>query len=529
MSDNPDDETKKTTSQGGFFVTLFKKVIWMIIFLLVGIAMLYGCKVAAANLIPTSLSDCDVTNQETMKKGKMITSERVDCNIPDEIPQITTVNITIANNKQGVPYSKRLSFNYNEINQKFINTGIFKYLKLAQEGNNASKGSTFLSKMVEGAIFANFTIFDKVYKTLNSAATTPLGETLVIFILPMIFMYVYPFFAIINMFLFVGFYFYNISIFTKKREPFQPADPPMKTEWVNYEPDEDGEWSTFGKFLLYLGGFFMMGIPLMIGSIMGMLLPIYAIIYPLFATGTVNKRPYNFGNFLTDMLKFKKHMIMYYFSFNVVMGAYNSGPNGLAIAITALLAIAFIWVFDKMFGVFTPYDWEKNDSKVMTVMTGDIPSPMPSGSKPVPVPAPSAPSKPVSLSVPAPSAPLEPDSASGPLPAPVEKNTTQTDPYEGQTGEQIGLPTKTLDLKTPVENVVQPPLEVPQSQQLNNTSASTPPQIPLSGGVSRKEGMLAFAKRIFDTLVKEPLMGEPKQAGGNNSKPSKNMKTKKNQ
>jgi len=564
MSDNPDDETEtKKKSQGGFFVTLLKKVIWMVIFLFVGIAMLYGCKVAAAHLIPTTLGTCDVNFDSIEKKGKTIISERLSCVQPEEIPDTTTVNITIANNKQGVPYSKRLTFSYKEIYEKYMNTGVLKYLKLWQNGNNASRGKAFLSRMIEGAIFANFSIFSKVYETLNSAASTPLAETLVIFILPMIFMYVYPLFIIVNMFLFVGFFFFNLSVFTKKREPFQPQDPPQETKWVNYEPDEDGEWSTFGKFLLYLGGFFMMGIPLMLGSFLGMFMPIYSIIYPLFATGTVGGKPYNFGNFFTDMLKFKKHMIMYYFSFNVIVGAYNSGENGPATALTALLAILFIWVFDKMFGVFTPYDWEKNDSKVMTVMTGDIPSPV----------SPSKPSGTGSGVRPVPTSQQVEPTASG-LEEGAEAGADQTNQQVGEVqlenapidpssianqptaGAQIQVP----GAQPPIPGAGQPPVpgaqppvpgaqppipgagqpipgagQPPVPEEAQPQLAAQPPPVAtarateggdqkLSGGEKRNEGMVGFAKRIFDTLLLKPIMDNPEKKGG---KASKNMKTRK--
>ena len=592
MSDNPDDETEsKNNLQGGFFVTLLKKVIWMIIFLFVGIAMLYGCKVAAANLIPTTLGNCDINFDTVEKKGKMISSERLSCVQPEEIPDTTTVNVTIANNKQGVPYSKRLTFNYKEIYEKYINTGILKYLKLMQNGNKASKGTAFLSSMIETAMFANFSIFDKFYKMMNNAAASPLAETLVIFILPIIFMYIYPLFIIVNMFLFVGSFFFNLSIFTKKRYPEAPETPPMETEWQNYDPDDDAAWSTFGKFLLYLGGFFMMGIPLMVGSICGMAFPIYAIIYPLFVAGTVKGQPYNFGNFLTDMLKFKKHVIMYYFSFNVIMGAYNnSGENGAATAMTAFLAILFIWVFDKMFGVFTPYDWEKNDSKVMTVMTGQIPSDSPpskpssAGSGPRQVPSappaptqvPSAPPAPTQV----PSAPPAPSVSSGAVAAaalPISSAPTVTNMVD-QTQESAPAPAqvpgvnpKTADEQSQEaavqqqqsagqsqEAAVQQQQSAGQSQEAavqqqqavqsqeaevgttNPYAVASPvpgsPEVEVGGGKTTppdNEGMLGFATRLFDTIIKEPLLGKNKkpeiQSGGKVKSNGKNMRTRKSQ
>ena len=577
MSDNPEEEETKKTSQGGFFSTLLKNVIWMIVFVFVGIAMLYGCKVAAANLIPTTLDRCEVNFDSVERKGKMITAETLSCIRPDEVDPTTTVNITIANNKQGVPYSKKLTFNYDETYEKYINSGLFKYLKVMQSGNNASKGTTFISKMVEGAIFANFSIFDNFYKMVYSSATTPLGETLVIFVLPMIFMYIYPFFMIINMFLFVGFYFFNLNIFTKKRDPEQPADPPMATQWINYDEGEDGEWSTFGKFLLYLGGFFMMGIPLMIGSVLGLALPIYAIVYPLFVTGKVGKNNYNFGNFFTDMLKFKKHMIMYYFSYNVVMGAYKSGPNGLSTAITAFLAFVFIWVFDKMFGVFTTYDWEKNDSKVMTVMTGEMPSPPPITRPPVNKvatpgagagagavnPAPSAPPYPASTDPYAPSAPPLPLNQSQQVKTTVEtplqptvnqeQGPEQVDPSkvpvdQSQGPEQVG-PSKVpvAPSQPPVDpSLLQQQQQVqvePQAQQqqqqggpLEQQQQVGPPVGPpvgpqFTGGKTdppEGEGMLGFGRRLLNTIVYEPIFGKKRdQNGGKVKTNTKNVRTRK--
>jgi hypothetical protein len=315
----------------------------------------------------------------------------------------------------------------------------------------------------------------------------------------------------------------------------------METEWQNYDPDDDAAWSTFGKFLLYLGGFFMMGIPLMVGSICGMAFPIYAIIYPLFVTGTVKGQPYNFGNFLTDMLKFKKHVIMYYFSFNVIMGAYNnSGENGAATALTAFLAILFIWVFDKMFGVFTPYDWEKNDSKVMTVMTGQIPSDSPpskpssAGSGPRQVPS-APPAALASAALPLPSAPPAPSSE---VIQPEEAAVQQQEPVQQQQQEAA---VQQQQQQAPLQQQQQAPLQQQQQEAAvqqqapvqalettdpiaNQDAIATPvpgSQTQLLGGKTTppdNEGMLGFGKRLFDTIIKEPLLGKNKkpeiQSGG---------------
>jgi len=256
-------------------------------------------------------------------------------------------------------------------------------------------------------------------------------------------------------------------------------------------------------------------------------------------------------------------MIMYYFSFNVIVGAYNSGENGPATALTALLAILFIWVFDKMFGVFTPYDWEKNDSKVMTVMTGDIPSPV----------SPSKPSGTGSGVRPVPTSQQVEPTASG-LEEGAEAGADQTNQQVGEVqlenapidpssianqptaGAQIQVP----GAQPPIPGAGQPPVpgaqppvpgaqppipgagqpipgagQPPVPEEAQPQLAAQPPPVAtarateggdqkLSGGEKRNEGMVGFAKRIFDTLLLKPIMDNPEKKGG---KASKNMKTRK--
>jgi hypothetical protein len=203
-------------------------------------------------------------------------------------------------------------------------------------------------------------MFDKLYKMINNIATSPFSESCIIFLLPYLLPMIFPIFIVANMGIFVFCWFYYLSVFWAEKDPKNQGDIPHTVKW------RDGK-TTWVYWIYLLIAFFMMFIPIALGSLIGMIIPIYTIIFPLFAAGhvkgTAPDDSYTFGNFFTDTLKFKKHVVMYIFSYYVISGAYYSnGENGFAVAFTAFLAIAIIWFFDKMFGVFTPYKWTSNDN-----------------------------------------------------------------------------------------------------------------------------------------------------------------------
>ena len=365
MSDNTIDEELKKESENtsSFLNSLLKNVIYMIIYVFIGISILYGCKVAAGGLIPTDLNNgCNlkvvpepIIDENGIQSGEKIYKTSVKCTAGKDV----TTNINIVY-KDDMYQSTKLEFSFKDNVENLINAGVIKWLMELTNGPKANNYTYYLGKIIQNIVFTNFSLFDKLYKMINNIATSPISESFVIFILPYLIPIIFPFFIFVNMGIFVFGWFYYLTLFWAEKEPKNQGEIPHTVKW------QDGK-TNWKYWLVLFIAFCFMFIPFALGSLIGIVMPIYTIIFPLFAKGHVKGTPtdqsYNFGDFFTDTLKFKKHVIMYFFSYYVVMGAYNSnGENGSAVALTAFLAIALIWFFDKMFGVFTPYKWTSKDN-----------------------------------------------------------------------------------------------------------------------------------------------------------------------
>jgi hypothetical protein len=395
MSDNPDEEVKKEEPPT-FFGGLLKNVIYLIIYAIIGISILYGCKVASANIIPTTLDGCKLAIN-TLESfiddgdGNMIPEKIFVPNVTCPQHKIETANINIIY-KDEMYQSSKLEFSYKENQDRMINSGTIKWIMGLLYGSKSNHYSYFFGKILSSVLLTNLAIFDKMYKMINNIASTPFSESCVIFLLPYLLPIIFPFIILINTVLFVFSWFYYMSVFWAIRDPKPENEDdthPVTVQWKNGQPN-------WWILLYYFIGFCLMFIPMMMGSVLGMIMPIYSIIFPLFATGHLKGSPkddsFNFGDFIASTLKFKKHVFMYFFSYYVVMSAYKSNPtNGLLVAITAIVVIFIIWFFDNMFGVFKQYQGGKKDylsvfSKATRSVGGEVnkPMPMPTPSQPIP-------------------------------------------------------------------------------------------------------------------------------------------------
>ena len=100
MSDNPDEAEQAKEAAPTFFGGLIKNTIYLIVYAIIGIALLYGCKVSAANLIPTSLEGCklNITEIESFidnGNGDMVPEQVFEPNVGCKQRKDETVNINI--------------------------------------------------------------------------------------------------------------------------------------------------------------------------------------------------------------------------------------------------------------------------------------------------------------------------------------------------------------------------------------------------------------------------------------------------
>jgi hypothetical protein len=372
MSDNPDEAEQQeqideaTESAPNFFGSLIANSIYLIVYAVIGVIILYDCKVAAANLIPTTLEGCKLTIAGMQSfiddgNGNMIPEEIFEPNVGCKQYKNETVNINIIY-KDDMIQSSKLEFKFKDNSSALTNSGVIKWLMELLNGPKSNTYSYYFGKVLSTVILTNFSLFDKMFKMLNNVATTPLSESIIIFILPYILPILFPIIIFVNLVLFVFSWFYYITAFWAVRNPLQENQDdanPVTVSWKDGKPD-------WWILLYYFIGFCLVGIPFMVGAIIGIIMPIYCIVFPLFATGHLKGAPeeekFTFGNFMSTMFRFKAHVLMYHFAYYIIIGAYNSNSeNGAAIAITAFIVILLIWFFDNMFGVFTPYKGTKDD------------------------------------------------------------------------------------------------------------------------------------------------------------------------
>jgi len=411
MSDTEEIEKKK--EEPNFFTTLLKNIVYLFIFMIIGTAILYNCKVAAGGLIPTSLDNCklnmsgvktEIDNGNGTKTPNITYKTNVSCG--EKKPVTTNINIVY---QDDMYYSAKLNFNYNDNVKSLMNSGIMKFLLDLTNGPKSNHYTYYFGKILQFIIFTNFAIFDKFYKTLNNIATTPFRETCIIFLIPFIISTIFPFFIFINVVLFIFGWFYYLTVFWAKKTPDEQGDIPEIVEWKEEKTDY---WLILYVFI----AFCFMFIPMMIAPFLGIIIAVYVNIFPLFATGhvkgTSSDKKYGFSDFLMDTMKFKKHIIMYIFSFLLIMDANKS--YGSSVAITAFLVIAIICIFDKMFGIFTPYKWTSKDA-LTPIVSSNLQSVSNSVSKTVSASASASAAAPAAAPVASPS----PAPVAGPSPAPV--------------------------------------------------------------------------------------------------------------
>ena len=365
MSDNPDEEQKEEEPPT-FFGGLFKNIFYIIVYAIIGIAILYGCKVASANIIPISLDGCKLTITEIETSiddgnGNDISEIVFQPNVGCSNKKNETVNINIIY-KDDMYQSSKLEFNHQDNSNIMVNSGTIKWLMGMMNGPKSNHYSFYFGKILSTIFLLNLSLIDKLYKMINNIATSPFSESCVIFLLPYLLPMLLPVFIMVNLIAFGFCWFYFMKVFWSERNPEAGTEDPAHPEPVSWNDKPTSWWI----LLYYFIGFCGLFIPMMMGMFLGMIMPVYCLIFPLFAVGHLKGTPegetFNIGDFIMSTLKFKKHVFMYVFSYYMIKGAYDSSAeNGLGVAITALFVILLIWFFDNMFGVFKPYEGKKKD------------------------------------------------------------------------------------------------------------------------------------------------------------------------
>jgi hypothetical protein len=314
-TDSTEENTSKETVENtiAFFNRMMYQLLNLFIVLLVGTAILYGCKVSQSNILPTDLQCFPYTSTETSVK---------------EIP--INMNTTYLN---GGKYSQKIYFPY-EYNK---NNSLLDFLRRIKESPKATSVAAFLVDVVMSFIQFNYSLTNGFYSILN----TYLPESIILLFSPFFLLPCFLFFIFLDFFYFMYAWFRNMSWLFKQNINNTDTGKPI---WKSVDLLEPFNYF-FSWFLLFL--FFWIYI-LGFGFIFSILLLIsltYTFFTPLGITGftKINNAFHKISlfQFFKDILKDKKQMIMIIFSIITVLSSYTY--FNWIVSIIFILILVLFW------------------------------------------------------------------------------------------------------------------------------------------------------------------------------------------
>ena len=313
-TDSTQENTSKETVENtiAFFNRMMYQLLNLFIVLLVGTAILYGCKVSQSNILPTDLQCFPYQSTETSVK---------------EIP--INMNTTYLN---GEKYSQKIYFPY-EYNK---NNSLLDFLRRIKESPKATSVAAFLVDVVMSFIQFNYSLTNGFYSILN----TYLPESIILLFSPFFLLPCFLFFIFLDFFYFMYAWFSNMSWLFKRNTNNTDTGKPI---WKSVDLLEPFSYF-FSWFLLFL--FFWIYI-LGFGFIFSTLLFIslmYTFLTPLGITGftKINNAFHKISlfQFFKDILKDKKQMIMILFSILTVLSS-STYFNWIVSIIFTLIFVVF--------------------------------------------------------------------------------------------------------------------------------------------------------------------------------------------
>jgi len=342
--DNKSSDKLPTSS---FFKSLFIQIFNLFLLIFIGLAILYNTKVSQSNIIPTDVNcqPYDINKSEINK---------IDINV-DVMKSNNNGNYEVKSTKITFPYTK----NINIINNSSLG---LKYLKTWKYMENTNPFYIYIAT-IQSKLFSNsFSMYNNIFNVINQTCS----DSVIVFLLPLIFLLIVFIIGIINSVYFVYLYFFELYLLFSSKKEFKIENVmdengkqvfinniELKEKLVKWEYEKGAifkNWYNPFLFIFFVNIAFML---LLLFSFMIPLIPFFLLIVsfksfflPLFLVGEVsnsNKEKYTFYNLITNFLKNRMNILMYIISFFVIIDAYISiGNYGLLISIIACI---FIYMF----------------------------------------------------------------------------------------------------------------------------------------------------------------------------------------
>lgn len=312
IDDKKEDTTANTTNIfsniGGFFTTVAILVLLIIAQFSFGGLILYACKIAQSNILPTDTECYPYT---------------------DVKPSIQEIQTNIFNTFTNPPLSMKLSFPYDKYNSSNKILDMFRAYK--EEPKSYFLVNYFIA-IIESLISFNYTALNFVLSICNG-----IPEILIVLLGPIILSLVTTIIFFCNNIYFIYLWFAEMGWFFKQNVNKNLNSKPIWRSVSLFQPFD--YWSAIALIILFCFLFWLVLTVLPI-------LPSFALGWCLFSLvcyqGKINNTSISVLGILQDLFKYHKVSIMSIFSFFVILSAFaNMGSIAGLFSILVLILIYF--------------------------------------------------------------------------------------------------------------------------------------------------------------------------------------------
>jgi len=299
---------------GNFATSLFIIICVLVIYYIFGGLVLWCCKLAQSNILPTDIESFPYTESQ---------------------PNIQPISTNIFTTYSDPPTSMKLNIPYDKNNSKNIIIDILRNYK--NEPFSSSTGNFFVS-IIEGLLSFNYSSLNLFFNLLNY-----LPEPLILVIGPIVTTIFTTIIFLLDHFYLLYLWFVNMGWFFKQNENTEANHKPVWREVTLLDPVNYG--GSIVMIILFLCLFWGLLATLPF-------LPLFTVCWTLLSTllykGSLNQKPIGPGGVVKDVFKYYKVLIMSVFSFFIVTSAFaNLGSMpGLFCLLTLFLIIFGVITID---------------------------------------------------------------------------------------------------------------------------------------------------------------------------------------
>ena len=334
-TENEGGSTDKDPNYGKFLLSLLI-IVFVLIYFSFSSFILYACKIAQSNVLPTDANCYPYTD-----------------NKPEIKPIETNIFKTFFNiNSKGEisdPLSMKLNIPYNDKNTKNSILDIIRQYK-----NSASTYFliNYFISIFEKLVSSDFTIFNYLFNGLNK-----LPEIIIVLIGPIILSFILPLVIIFNCFYGIYLWFSNMSWFFKKNMSEGTGAP--KWEDVSFlEPINYG--CAIGLVILFTILLFVVA-PYVWFGVVSMIFVLLTIVS---YTGSMNNKNIGIFDIVLELLKFYKVSVVTIICLFVISSAFTT--LGVTSGFMGIIVLFLIW-----YGLISINLFNKTNSINLTPLVSD--------------------------------------------------------------------------------------------------------------------------------------------------------------